>query len=153
MPIMLTAIEANESKAHLNLHKFARVWNAKTNKRDATHLMPIITPVYPAMNSAYNVSESSLALALPNFCQVGSRLSRDKAILHFPLTPEVSKKIWLAAQELVKTNWSVLGFNMTLGDESCLVMPSSTLLATIPKGTDPKTHLTVWAKEFIATVK
>lgn len=31
------------------------VWDAKTNKRDGMHLMPILTPTYPSMNSAYNV--------------------------------------------------------------------------------------------------
>jgi poly(A) polymerase len=32
------------------------VWNAMANFKDSTHIMPIITPAYPAMNSAYNVS-------------------------------------------------------------------------------------------------
>lgn len=31
------------------------VWNAKQNVRDRAHLMPILTPTYPSMNSAYNV--------------------------------------------------------------------------------------------------
>ena len=38
-------------------------WNPKTNPRDNTHLMPIITPCYPGMNSAYNVG-------LPQFRQL-----------------------------------------------------------------------------------
>ena len=36
------------------------VWDPKTNLRDRSHLMPIITPVYPSMNSSYNVNEPQL---------------------------------------------------------------------------------------------
>lgn len=30
-------------------------WDPKTNPRDARHVMPIITPVFPRMNSTYNI--------------------------------------------------------------------------------------------------
>jgi poly(A) polymerase len=33
------------------------VWNPVVNFKDSLHLMPIITPAYPAMNSAYNISQ------------------------------------------------------------------------------------------------
>jgi poly(A) polymerase len=36
------------------------VWNPKKNPRDGTHLMPIITPSYPSMNSSYNVGQSQM---------------------------------------------------------------------------------------------
>lgn len=36
------------------------VWNPKTNPRDRSHLMPIITPCYPQMNSSYNVGPPQL---------------------------------------------------------------------------------------------
>eukprot|EP01033_Poteriospumella_lacustris_P006600 gene6600-4752_t len=36
--------------------RYLPVWNCLLNYRDSLHLMPIITPTYPAMNSAYNVT-------------------------------------------------------------------------------------------------
>jgi poly(A) polymerase len=38
------------------------VWNPKANPKDKLHVMPVITPAYPSMNSTYNVSESTLRI-------------------------------------------------------------------------------------------
>ena len=36
------------------------MWNPEQNIRDRTHLMPILTPAHPSMNTTYNVSKSTL---------------------------------------------------------------------------------------------
>eukprot|EP00029_Vermamoeba_vermiformis_P008840 TRINITY_DN4243_c0_g1_i1.p1 TRINITY_DN4243_c0_g1~~TRINITY_DN4243_c0_g1_i1.p1 ORF type:complete len:675 (+),score=133.96 TRINITY_DN4243_c0_g1_i1:164-2188(+) len=66
-PVLLTHIQEGGILAK-------KVWNPKINLKDRTHLMPIITPAYPSMNSTYNVSESTLYILKEEFKR-GAELS------------------------------------------------------------------------------
>ena len=55
-PVMLRSLDDFAEDASLGLP----VWDPRFNIRDRQHLMPIITPAYPPVNSSYNVSESTL---------------------------------------------------------------------------------------------
>ncbi|CAI5931391.1 unnamed protein product [Closterium sp. NIES-64] len=61
LPIMLTIID------HGVMGFNFPIWDPRRNPRDALHLMPIITPAYPCMNSSYNVSESTLRVMKDEF--------------------------------------------------------------------------------------
>lgn len=51
-PVKLRGIEEDDSMG-------LPVWNPMWNMKDRAHLMPIITPAYPAANSSYNVSQTT----------------------------------------------------------------------------------------------
>jgi poly(A) polymerase len=67
-PVMLCSIE--EDLAGFSM------WDPRKNPRDRTHLMPIITPACPCMNSSYNVSASTLRVMTEQF-QFGFKACED----------------------------------------------------------------------------
>ena len=52
------------------------IWNPKENFRDSKHIMPIITPCYPEMNSSYNVGEPQLRRLREELARA-SQITRD----------------------------------------------------------------------------
>ncbi|XP_034903556.1 nuclear poly(A) polymerase 4 isoform X1 [Populus alba] len=67
-PVMLCSIEEDDLGFP--------VWDPRKNPRDRFHLMPIITPAYPCMNSSYNVSTSTLRVMTEQF-QSGNRICEE----------------------------------------------------------------------------
>ncbi|XP_051147989.1 nuclear poly(A) polymerase 4-like isoform X2 [Andrographis paniculata] len=67
-PIMLCEIEDDEIGFS--------IWDPRKNPWDRNHLMPIITPAYPCMNSSYNVSASTLRVMMEQF-QFGNKVCED----------------------------------------------------------------------------
>ncbi|THX06515.1 Poly(A) polymerase [Aureobasidium pullulans] len=57
MPIMLRTIESPGP-----LGSMVKIWNPRIYPADGRHIMPIITPAYPAMCATHNVTKSTLAV-------------------------------------------------------------------------------------------
>ncbi|XP_044328303.1 nuclear poly(A) polymerase 2-like [Triticum aestivum] len=64
-PVMLREIEHDDDGGEMPLG--LPVWDPRRNPRDGSHLMPVITPAYPCMNSCYNVSRATLRTMTAEF--------------------------------------------------------------------------------------
>ncbi|CCI49082.1 unnamed protein product [Albugo candida] len=64
---------------HLTQLPVAESWNPKMHPKDRLHLMPIITPCYPSINSSYNVLSSTLNVMKTEFKNAAFQASRVKA--------------------------------------------------------------------------
>lgn len=51
-----------------------KIWNPKLNHSDRSHLMPIITPAFPCMNSTYNVSQTTKRILISEFARAAALL-------------------------------------------------------------------------------
>lgn len=51
LPVLLTKIQETPE----NWGKNFSVWNPKSNVREANHVMPILTPAFPAMNTTHSM--------------------------------------------------------------------------------------------------
>lgn len=63
-PVVLCDIR--EESSVIGLQGF-KVWNPKANPQDRMHLMPIITPAFPSMNSTHNVTATTQRIILEEF--------------------------------------------------------------------------------------
>lgn len=63
-PVMLCDIEDKQNMSGMAGFK---VWNPKTNPADRQHLMPVITPAFPATNSTQSVTETTKRILLDEF--------------------------------------------------------------------------------------
>eukprot|EP01071_Lankesteria_metandrocarpae_P003403 Lankesteria_metandrocarpae@DN2934_c0_g1_i1.p1 len=63
-PVLLCNIEEHQGVP--GLANF-RVWNPQRNQHDKQHLMPVITPAFPAMNSTHNVTHTTMRILTDEF--------------------------------------------------------------------------------------
>jgi len=99
-PVMLCEIV--ELQAVPGMSGF-KVWNPKSNPGDRQHIMPVITPAFPAMNSTENVTETTKRILLDEFrrgYEVVKNVEANKAswkAVHdpFPFFSQFRHFLWL----------------------------------------------------------
>jgi len=75
-PVLLTRMPAFSLFVATPLEKvFEMQWNPLGNLKDRQHLMPIITPVFPCLNSSHKVLKSTLRVLTKEFAQAFRVLS------------------------------------------------------------------------------
>ncbi|XP_044318517.1 nuclear poly(A) polymerase 4-like [Triticum aestivum] len=72
-PVLLRDIEHDDG-GELALR--LPVWHPRRNPRDKSHIMPVITPAYPCMNSCYNVSHATLR-TITEQLQIGNGICQE----------------------------------------------------------------------------
>lgn len=65
-PVVLNTIREQSDIPGLMAFK---VWNPRLNPQDRMHVMPVITPAFPAMNSTHNVSETTKRILIEEIAQ------------------------------------------------------------------------------------
>eukprot|EP00435_Cladocopium_sp_Y103_P060050 s175_g21.t2 len=71
-PVVLTHIQEKETPGLMMF----KIWNPKANPQDRMHLMPIITPAFPCMNSTHNVSETTKRIILTEISRANKVLEQ-----------------------------------------------------------------------------
>ncbi|KAK4530615.1 hypothetical protein CCYA_CCYA05G1472 [Cyanidiococcus yangmingshanensis] len=87
-PVKLCPIVRHQ---HAGLRQL-KVWDP-SDPRDRRHLMPIITPAYPSMNSTYNVTQSTLRVMMEEFAR-GQRVCAEIFAAAGPDGASVSAHDW-----------------------------------------------------------
>jgi len=107
-----------------------KVWNPKTNPADKQHLMPVITPAFPAMNSTHNVTETTKRILLDEFrrgYEVVKNVENQKCTwkdVHdpFPFFSHFKNFLWL--EVLAKTDGVYVKFSGWVESKLRILMKS-----------------------------
>jgi len=81
-PVVLCPIREQSNVAGLMAFK---VWNPKQYPHDRMHLMPIITPAFPSMNSTHNVTETTKRVIMTEISRAAKILEQvEQGTAEFP---------------------------------------------------------------------